>query len=57
MMTTAFSISNLTSTAVPDRPMLIGGSWVESETAEWSDVPNPGRGGVVLGRVPRGSVG
>ena len=44
-------------TVVPDRPMLIGGAWVEAETGEWSDVRNPGRRNVVLGRVPRGGVG
>ena len=44
-------------TAVPDRRMLIGGSWVESESGTWSVVQNPGRRGVVLGRVPQGGVG
>jgi aldehyde dehydrogenase (NAD+) len=44
-------------TAVPDRRMLIGGAWVESETGQWSDVLSPGHGGLVLGRVPAGSVG
>jgi aldehyde dehydrogenase (NAD+) len=41
------------STGVPDRPMLIGGRWVESAAGEWIDVANPGRRGTTLARVPR----
>ena len=43
-------------TPVPDRRMLIGGSWVDSGTDEWSVVRNPGRRDEVLGRVPCGGV-
>lgn len=44
-------------TDIPDRAMLIGGSWVPGESDEWLEVKNPGRRGVVLARVPRGGVG
>ena len=43
-----------TRTAVPDRPMLIGGQWVAALEDEWTDVYSPGRRGTVLARVPRG---
>ena len=55
-MTNALDLA-ATPLVVPGWRMLIGGSWVESESGEWSDAVNPGRGGVVLGRVPLGSVG
>ena len=55
-MTSVLDSSNAVTTT-PDRPMLIGGEWVPSETGQWSDVLSPGHRGEVLARVPRGSVG
>ncbi|AZI57742.1 aldehyde dehydrogenase family protein [Nakamurella antarctica] len=37
----------------PDRPMLIGGQWVEAVAGEWIDVVSPGHRGLKLARVPR----
>jgi aldehyde dehydrogenase (NAD+) len=37
-------------------PHVDRGSWVGSTSKEWTDVLNPGRRGVVIGRVPRGGV-
>jgi aldehyde dehydrogenase (NAD+) len=48
---------NPDSPTVSDRPMVIGGSWVGSETGQWTDVHSPGRRGEVLARVPSGGVG
>ena len=43
--------------AVAERLMLIGGSWVMSDTGSWSQVHSPGRRGQELARVPSGGVG
>ena len=45
------------STDVPDRLMLIGGNWIAAESGEWTNVPNPGRRDVLIGRVPNGTAG
>ena len=37
--------------------MLIGGSWTTAEFGEWTNVLNPGRRDVVIGRVPKGTAG
>jgi len=46
---------NGTTTAAPERPMLIGGEWVAAVDGEWTDVVSPGRRGTVLARVPLGT--
>ncbi len=50
---TATSDPTAAGTAVPDRPMLIGGTWAAAADGEWIDVMSPGRRGTVLARVPR----
>lgn len=50
-------VGHLWSTAVPERPMLIGGTWAVAETGEWADVLSPGRRDVVIARVPQGTAG
>ena len=49
-------LDSLAATDVPDRLMLIDGTWEPASSGQWSDVTNPGRRGVLLARVPLGEV-
>src|SRR6478752_2121350 len=55
IVATTLSANGTTTTAAPERPMLIGGEWVAAVDGEWTDVVSPGRRGTVLAQVPEGN--